>query len=192
MQIKKGQNRIVLLFPSVKIVIKVPIIHLLTVIHSIFINRRRRDWKFLRINITSPLCGKYRGYRGYRAYLFLGIVCNWNEFWFFWKTRNFFLQPTYFSFFGLFNIQKLGIKCAVTRVNLWDQLKIISDKLVEKDYHHFSVPKNFTLDKGKLRILDYGDQKTQEIILECGKKIFNEFNPNYDWKKRMTAQFKKK
>lgn len=177
MEVKKGRNRIILIFPSTGIVIKFAFIHFVEAFRCLFRDIKRRDWKYLKRKLKMPLG---RGISGFKDYLLLGIAHNWLEFWFYIKTRNVFLQPTYFSLFGFFNIQKMGKVCEFSATDLWCQLYELTEEKVWKHCHHFSNPANFCFD-GKLRIFDYGDKRTQEVIVEYGEKISKEFNPNFNW-----------
>lgn len=53
-----------------------------------------------------------------------------------------------------------------------------------KDFHHFENPGNFSLEKGRLRIIDYGDPKTQKVVIEFGKIIMEGFDPGYKWEEK--------
>lgn len=78
---------------------------------SFHIQKRRELSRHLKKSVKKNLS---RGLRvlPHRRYEFValnvemfgGFMANWSEFIFFVKTRNKFLLPTYFSFFGLINI----------------------------------------------------------------------------------------
>lgn len=178
MQIKKGQDRFVFVFPSLKIVVKLPIIHFVIAFYP----------ELLRVAFGKSIRTGLKYSKGYflmrrpspfwRA-LFKGLHDNWGEFHFYQKTKNVFLQPTYFSFFGFLNIQLYGELYPDKDEDIWRKLCVITNDDVMNNPHHFRKSCNFCLHNGRLRILDYGDVKTQEIISRCGVKIFNEFDPNY-------------
>ncbi len=109
--------------------------------------------------------------------MFGGFMANWNEFIFFVKTRNKFLLPTYFSFFGLINIQKKGNvlnwKDGDFFVFLQNNSKIKDQIFV--DAHSFDNPQNFYLDNGKLKMIDYGSRHCRSFILENWEQIQNNF-----------------
>lgn len=179
MQIKKGQNRIVFIFPRIGIVVKIPIIHFIAVSRLFMRRIKERDWKFLK----QELIWSIDGLPGYKRLLLKGIFDNWREFWFYLRTRHPFLQPTYFSFLGLIDIQPLGDLLNISIDDFRNQLYEITKGAIDDDGHHFNVLRNFCFVENKLKILDYGDPRTQKVVLECGMKIFNEFVPNYSKEK---------
>jgi hypothetical protein len=173
---KKGRYRFVFVFPQLGIAVKLPAIRLFKAIgtligHVIHLRFRRLLW-----NMARPIG---HGFEGCQDELFGGVWTNWNEFWFYQQTRNEFLQPTYFSLFGLFNIQKAGRPCDLDDDDLWFQIKEIVGDDVYDDAHHFRNSSNFCSDNGKIKMLDYGNKKTHRIIAEHGKKIFESFDPKH-------------
>ena len=180
MKIKKGHHRFVFIFPSLGIAIKLPFIRLWCLVKNVLHLSARMKWRSLWIEMSSPV-----GYDfGLKSLLFHGIANNWTEFMFFQKTRNVFLQPTYFSFFGLLNIQKASDPCELNYVDLWCQLYELTDGKVFVDRHHFENPDNFGFTNGKLRILDYGNKKTHGVITEFGTKISESFDLTFDWEQK--------
>jgi hypothetical protein len=179
MRIKKGNDRVVIIFQSLGIVIKLPIIHLFVVIQKCFdfsIRKGRRcEWFIKQLSFSLEDHG------GFKRRLFMGLVANWNEFWFYWKTRNPFLQPTYFSLFGILNIQRAGEPCTFSGVDLLSQFNNLTNRETSGDPHHFGNPDNFCFCGGKLKILDYGSNRSREIIAKHGKRIANLFDPDYSW-----------
>ena len=127
-----------------------------------------------------------------KSWSFRGIVDNRHEYVFYQKTKNPFLLPTYFSFFGLFNIQKLGNELKIDSIDLWCQLYEITEGLVFKCSHHFTFAGNFSLKNGKIQILDYGDPRVQEVIEKDGLLIQEKFDLNYSWEKRKAEMKEKK
>ena len=169
MKIAKGKWRIVFVFPWFGIVIKIPVIRFYEGIKPFL---KPKEWKRLKgRTVLLKLMIKYR-----RPFLFGGLVNNWNEFWFYLKTRNPFLQPTYFSFFGLFNIQRYGEPCNLPIIDLWKCLYKITNGEVFEDSHTFGDPNNFCFYNGKLRIVDYGSRRTHPVIRRYGKRIIELFN----------------
>jgi hypothetical protein len=145
MQVKRGQSRIVFIFPLLRIVFKFPIIHPFVAVRPFF----RRDikgkkWKYLKMYLSWPL----EVYGSFRGLLFRGLSANWNEFLFYWKTRNQFLQPTYFSLFGFLNIQRYDKPCQLHEVDLWCQLHELTEGHVHEDGHVFANPHNFCFSGG--------------------------------------------
>lgn len=163
--IKKGTSRIVWLIPSMGLAIKFPIVRLKLFFLSFFHCLKKPDER-LRFFLTYAVDIPY----GARWYVLKGFSDNWREFVFFLKHREGdFLLPTFFSFFGLFNISPLvsGLdeKPELER-KLWSKLLDITDHEVLKDGHHFSEGKNFCYYKKRLRMSDYGSAVTQKIILK--------------------------
>jgi hypothetical protein len=98
---------------------------------------------------------------------------NWREYTFFLKTRDPFLQPTYFSFFGLFNIAKYGQPVKLNEGELRKRMiGLFSAVVYEEDWHHFKNRSNFCESrKGDLRTVDYGSTVTQQVITKRKVKI---------------------
>ena len=113
--------------------------------------------------------------------LFRGLLENWREYRFYRKTRNKLLLPTYFSVFGLVNIQQLASSRPLDESNLWCQLHDLTNRAAWKDNHHFSNPDNFCLVNGKLMVIDYGGLEVQDVLAEYEDAIFNGFDPDYRW-----------
>lgn len=183
MKFKKGHYRFVFVFPSLGIAIKFPIIRLWCLVKNIVYLTVRMRWESLWREMSSSIDFDF----GLKGLLFRGIVDNWREFLFFRKTRNIFLQPTYFSFFGLLNIQKTSEPCMLNYVDLWCQLYELTGGKVFDDSHHFENPDNFCFANGKLMILDYGSKGTHGVINEFGAKIFESFDPAFSWEEKKKA-----
>lgn len=148
---------------------------------------RRGGWKHLQRGWSWPI--EARG--GFKGLLFGGLDANWGEFLFYWQTRNPFVQPTYFSFFGLFNVQRAGEPCLLKREDLWYQLYQLTRDRDFDNSHHFDNLRNFCFSNGKLRMLDYGSRKSREVIARHGAMIVELFNPAYCWeeeKKKFAAK----
>lgn len=167
-----GTTRIVACFPRLGIAIKFARIRFrqgFGLLIDDFLGREnplRREWHFL---------VDHRGSIG--SLLFKGIRDNWKEFCFYLQTRHPLLQPTYFSFFGLLNIQRVSLPCDI---DLFVQFYEIIGEAVFEDKHHFSNSRNFARWKDGIRIFDYGSPQTQRIIREFGTRILQNFNPHYD------------
>lgn len=174
MQIKRGTWRIVLLIPALGIAIKFPRIYwrkswgtikLITI-------KRSKSWKaLLGKTLYSELSLK--------QWMLRGIGENWREFLFYRKTKHLFCEPTYFSLFGLINLQKFGTACLMNDYDFFIHLIILTNGKVWRSPHHFSNSGNFAFTKGKLTILDYGNLKVQEVVSEYGQKIWEEFDPSF-------------
>lgn len=179
-KICKGYTRIVVVLPSIRIAVKLPRFYIWNAIRTmfwlVFKHRRwRRIWQF---TFCHP-----EMWGTIPHFLLGGIHANWLEFVFYVKTRNPFLQPTYFSFFGLLNIQKAGKECTLELVDVWCNLQEITNMGCFPDGHAFANPANFSLEDGKLRMFDYGSVGTCEVISKYGDKMFQEFDPNFSWEK---------
>lgn len=113
----------------------------------------------------------------FNVFVLGGLMANWNEFIFWLKTRNKFLLPTYFSFFGLINIQKKG------EVLIWEEgdfFVFLQRNSKEKDQvfvdsHSFDNPQNFCIDNGKLKMIDYGSRHCRSFVVENWEQIQNNF-----------------
>jgi hypothetical protein len=87
--------------------------------------------------------------------LFGGIMANWNEYVFYKQTKNVFVMPTYFSLFGLVNIQKRGYE-----IVFWQEKDVwmyICDNSLNQQQpfchsHSFNQVENFCLDNGNMTV----------------------------------------
>lgn len=180
MEIYHGSNRIVLAFPLLGIAIKIARI------------KPKEAWRSFWYDLKGYFEGRYafsgvvkclyyqifefqaEGADTIKRALFLGILDNIREFILFWKTRNPFLQPTWFSLFGLINIQTYGRPCDASYGDLYDIMYHLSERAIAEDGHHFNKASNFTLHNGHLRILDYGGILIKDIIIRHGQKFWEE------------------
>jgi len=173
--VKFGTYRIVVILPY--IVLKFPVIRLKRVSKYLFIilgqcfDRQKKIPTMKNISLT------WRG--GLRDDLLRGLQENWSEFVFYRKSKHKFLVPTYFSLFGLMNIARRSSDYEKDGIDLWWQFCELTDRYVHSDMHHFLNSENFSLDEGKLRIRDYGNEDTQEVVLKYGDRIFENFDVNY-------------
>ena len=174
MQIKKGNDRFVVLIPCLGIAVKFPYIRICNTLEILFQNAEPKLWGVLKTYCELPMFAS--GVRGFKRMLFNGLVANWCEFWFYQTTRHPFLQPTYFSFFGLFNIQRLGVASKIKKDDLWRKLMALTNGNIIDDFHHFDNPENFCSKDGRLRILDYGDPICRKIILAYGQVMHHYYN----------------
>lgn len=160
MLIKKGKNRWVVIFPAVGLAMKFPIIHL-----------ARALQQFFRQGFHNPYPGDIS--KSLTEHLFQGMGDNWREFWFYLRHRHPFCQPTYFSLFGLCNIQRAGLPCGRSMQALWHEINEVTDGQAFKDAHHFCNPLNFCHINKQFKMLDYGHPKTQQIISQYGHQLVN-------------------
>ena len=115
-----------------------------------------------------------------------GVHSNWLEFYYYLKTRNKLLVPTYFSFFGLLNIQKQIVKIKIGRYKLnypfEDLVPIIDDYhrhnsiTVQIPFIHHMLKENYCWgDDNHLMMFDYGNQSLLPFIYEKGEEIHARF-----------------
>jgi len=169
MTIKKGDHRIVITLPLLGIAIKIPLIGVISVLFDLTKEAKKMKTQKIIRKMTLPLdC-----HLGYKSILFYGVLCNLMEFFFFVRTRNKFCQPTYFSLFGLINIQKLGSPCKIKECDLWQFLFTTTEGKIWDDIRVFSFAKNFCSNSGIIKITNYGNQRTRRIIEEYGHKLAN-------------------
>lgn len=172
MKIKKGSRRIVFIFPSLGFVIKIPKILLFRVLQHITIDIWGGHKKYLKkwFKYSVDTWG------GFKNLAYKGIHDNWHEYKFYSSNHNTFLQPTYFSLYGLLNIQKYGKQIKMNGQILLPYFMNLTENEAWKDNHHFFASKNFCFDGSNIKILDYGSKKTQKIISKWGEKIVKEFD----------------
>lgn len=172
--VRIGSNRVVVEFVSFGLVLKFPIIHLVLLYHSIRGFFRGTACVSFFHWCIYPMDSE--GFLGFRRLVFKGAADNWREYWFYLAEQHPFAQPTYFSLFGLMNIQLRGDPILIERKEFRRQLELfIGEQVLYSDPHHFASIGNFCVSGGKLRILDYGSLKTQRIIRERGMCVYRNF-----------------
>lgn len=176
MEIRKGETRVVVLLPLLRLAIKFPKIHPFKA-YRLFIRLMGRENRWEMLKKYWQFSPKAIG--SFKYFLLNGLRANRQEFTFYRRTRNSFLNPTYFSLFGIFNVQPIGQPCPMIDVDVWCQLYELTNGKVFKDSHCFANPRNFCHHKGRLRIIDYGSDGAQEVILEYGEKIYQSFDFSY-------------
>lgn len=181
----KGTSRYVICVPSLKIVIKFPVMHFKDCYHLIF------NYGIKRGCLKQLLTNSVYRMVSIRGQLFRGFVDNWKEFCFYRETKNEFLQPTYFSLLGFINFQKLGSECNLTYIDHWSQIRTITNQEAYCDPHHFSEPRNFCLEDGLLKMLDYGNPKTHEVIAKYGTVIQEKYDINFSWEEYIESRKEK-
>lgn len=177
MYIVKGTTRIALVFDN--FVIKLPRVYY-WIDRSIILSFHKSLDRDLRFRI--------REYYDFFKNLFRPIKTNWSEFVFYQKTHHNFCAKTYFSLFGLFNIQERAIylngsdpenQYVFSRYE--DYSNILRDVFLgrEKDVesHTFLNPINFGFSKKRHEFvcLDYEDSQVQSNILEFGDRLQEAF-----------------
>lgn len=167
MKTKKGQTRIVIILGG--LVIKFPridIYYFFKTLHYWF--KKGEILKNIRTTTYDKVEVKY--------YLLKGITNNWSEFLFYQKTKHPFLMPTFFSLFGLLNIQKAGPILQMDGRPFFNAIDKIINKGSWKGGHTFSNPENFCWTNNHLKIVDYGDTQVQSVIKKHGHKIYEDFD----------------
>lgn len=173
MEIRRGKDRIVILLPYLGVAIKLPIVRIATTVRVALRNAAANKWAILRLYWSAPIDEFF----GFRKLIFGGIAANWIEYHFYRETHHPFLMPTYYSLFGILNVQHLGEPLRVDAHDLLTQLDTITNRQVLRDVHHFMNPKNFCFSNGRLRMFDYGSKKCCAVIASHGKAMFERFIP---------------
>ena len=107
--------------------------------------------------------------------LFRGIMANWNERKFFLEdSSNPLLIQTYFSLFGLINIQPIVIPIQQYSIGLYNKLCLIVDD--KKELHncdsHAWEDGNFTQrEDGSVALYDYGSSKAWPFVKKYGRQF---------------------
>lgn len=167
--VKRGSWRTVVLIPKLGIAVKFPKIRIDSVVKEIKWMVKEKRWKLLWWFCTD----KAKEPMLMKGLLLHGIMTNQSEYRFWRKTKNRFLWPTRFSFFGFFNIQRLGKQVLLSNEDVWEKLTNITAEVCI-DKHCFRNRDNFTLTKdGKLRLLDYGSIKSQKVVTKHGDTFAN-------------------
>ncbi len=166
----RGYNTIVFVFWG--LAIKIPRFHFIkAIVMSIQNIERGTFWHWI-IRCHHPL-----DYESVPNSLFGGIVLNFSEYLFYIKTRIAVLQPTYFSLFGLINIQKAGAPLGVSEEKFEKWVCALGNGEAENDGHTFGNPENFCLSHdGQIRIVDYSESVTHEILLAIGDEMIETFD----------------
>lgn len=178
MYISKGSTRLVINFPSLGFVVKFPLPKPCLFTESLV---RALKFKFqgkpelLNFVFAMDEDGTYQ--TNIRITLLNGIFHNWKEYRLWSKTKSSFLEPTYFSFFGLCNIQKYGKPLKVHYGTLWHQMLKYSNEQVWDNSHHFSNLNNFSFCNGNIKMIDYGDFGMEKTVINYGDKIVRLFDP---------------
>ena len=159
-----GENRVVLMFPS--FVLKFPRIRPIRAGRHVWFAIKKRNWKLLKLMLFRNASGTLP------FFVFMGFVVNWNEYRYYRQTKCDILMPTYFSLFGIINVQKRGKSFQHTQPNWFEVLCLATDDLVRQDGHTFDDADNFVLKSdGSLALVDYGDKVTQRIHSQAHHQI---------------------
>jgi len=115
--------------------------------------------------------------------IYLGLLVNLQERRVYKMSRNKFLAPTYFSFFGICNIQKkrrVLEKYTPELQPVVDSYMHFFDFVKRAEFSHALLNKqNYGWDEtGHLQIIDYGDKVIQRFLLEQGDYLYSNFKEN--------------
>lgn len=191
---KEGTSRIVVIVPKLGIVLKIARINLLKAIFLILIafgfergfqfNKvikikvwlRQRKYYF-KHGIFGPTIRAPEPSLSY--FLFRGLACNLSEFIYYLRNRNNnFLIPTYFSIFGIVNIQSLQKDVCNSDDKVFQHLTKFTERneLFKHSPHTFAEQSNFCVDKeGKLCVLDYAAKGLQKMAKKYGDRFHSPF-----------------
>ena len=190
---KQGISRIVILIPRLGIVLKIarcnPLraVKLILMAISLFpsdlgkksyVMSPAKFWFYKRKyhfkhGIFGPL--DFRAEHSLLYLLLRGVVANTSEFIFYLRNRNNpFLIPTYFSLFGIINIQPLQRDVCTSKDKVFQHLAKFTEfnELFKYGPHTFAEQSNFCVNKeGKLCVLDYAGTGAQKMIKKYGIKF---------------------
>ncbi len=170
MNFHKGTRRFVIVFPQLKIALKFPIINVWRTLAWLWKRVTRGQWVEFKAELTYPL--EIPPY----SWFLEGIANNLFEYGFFLATKHEFLVPTYFSLFGVVNVQGVGEVYVLDRKTHSQRMhKILGDDWFI-DTHHLSNPANFCIVGGKLAVLDYGSKGSHGVIEKHGYSIMDQLD----------------
>jgi hypothetical protein len=183
--LRKGTTRKVVLIHSLNIVLKFPafdiklgiklVLKVLHLILSVYIFKDdSKKWE-LRHQCKYWLFRHYEIPNTLSYYLFRGLFANINEarFWLFHR-KNPLMIPTYFSLFGLVNIQPIVKPIKNCSVGIWHKLYKLTDIPKEMSGHdaHAWEDKNFTQKgDGSIALYDYGSSRAFPMIKKYGYRF---------------------
>ena len=170
MYVRKGNTRIVIAFPKMGFVIKIAKICIFgplkwfiqDIIHS------RGSWK--RATLTWRLMG-VENRIGPKFPIVGGIMANWHERKKWRLTKHKFLCPTFFTFLGLFNIQKFEKPLEPDGLHIGALMSRITNCDSQRCGHGFENAENYCNKDGHLQMIDYGDSRQWPVIEKYAEKI---------------------
>jgi hypothetical protein len=189
----KGDNRLVLAIPSLGVAFKFPRIRVWDALNILWWGIKRHFYapsprgrrepfsvflrrQFIEYSVESNWT--------FKSSLGRGITDNWRERRYYKHASplgRLLLQPTYLSILGLVNVQKYGKPVGRPEddvgVPLYHAFFKIAGQALIRDGHHWVSAANFHLDNGSIRVLDYGNLKTQAILDEFGLEFLRRFVP---------------
>jgi hypothetical protein len=176
--IKTGEDRIVIAFPRLGFVLKVARLSI-----SKLANLFKDVKRFYFGKTVMTLQGKINHLRYLIEYFYLrGIYANLKEGQTWKRTKNPFLWPTWFSFFGLVNIcpyaERVLTEEEYDNSDLLKQISFFSGYRWQISPHTFEMAYNFCVDEfGKVKMLDYGFENSEIFITYCGQNLYENLNP---------------
>ncbi len=167
-KVTRGTTRSVVSVPLLGIVLKFPRIKIHDSIYILKIGIKHRALFKNRHAVVSVIA----------ANLGRGITANMRE-------RHYYkysvfpfrllLQPTYFSLLGLINVQKYGRPAGSDRsdmgTRIYRKFFAVAGQNLVLDGHLWANASNFHINQGVVKLLDYGNEKTQEIIDRFGYEM---------------------
>jgi hypothetical protein len=167
MHIKIGSTRAVFIFNS--FVLKFPIVRLHLAL--------RQFWHLLRDGGLREHWQRWtsRNMGTLPFILFSSTIINWQEYCFWHTTKMPILAPTYFSFFGLFNIQQ-RVK-PVEQEEYYGRLDSAEIKSADcrgTALHEFMSEENFGWLEDRLVMVDYGSHRVIPVLLKY-RRAFERF-----------------
>lgn len=140
-------------------------------------NRIKEEEK-LHMKLLPRMFYEAHGFSTVGYLLFSGIIANVNERRTYRRTKSPFVIPTYFSFLGLFNIQKRGKK-----IDFWDNREVWgyiwrnsqNPDQPHCDGHTLADTENYCIDDGKLKLVDYGNRQIAEFLRINGENLYKNF-----------------
>lgn len=180
MPIKRGTSRLTICLPSLGFVVKLPLPKPVSFYKCLKgyskMAVRLNDWSSLKYALWLDKENDVVG--NIRHTLLNGTYENWCEYRLWKRTHSPFLEPTYFSLFGLVNVQRYGAELDVSEVTLWAQLLVLTGDAVWSNVHTFGNPANFSFRDGRLRMFDYGARNVADVVEQYGETIVHHFDPS--------------
>jgi hypothetical protein len=191
MTVKYGTSRMVILLPRLGIALKFAQFHPFRVLRLLWNSIFHKKEKYGKLNWCQRTKKNFKrafynksgeeNLPFFWMHLFQGLFDNISEFTFhLLNIKNKFPVPTYFSLFGIVNIQALQKNVCKKDEDVWHHLcKSSSHKeLWNSSKHTFSVAGNFSTDRdGKLKVIDYASKEVQRMIRKYGDKFHSVLIP---------------
>lgn len=182
--VSRGNSRLVIAIPSLGIAIKcarIKKIHLMDFFRNAYSyakkmlpgsTRKKRAMYWENVIVIGGYYALWRTFRG--------VLDNWSERSFYKHTdalSRLVLQPTHFSFLGLVNIQRYGEPAEISDCEpIYHAFFQIASEDLIRDGHHWVMAHNFHLAVDGPKLLDYGSERTREIISKYGVALYTDFD----------------